>query len=106
MIEIEDILKNVTKSYDHVIDGTPEGWVHFLKWKFCPSLATDMMENGQIDPISIEIHGDGAWEQGNGHHRLACAIMLGWDEILVQTDVCNWETNGIESSGYWICDGD
>ena len=107
-VEISWLLKNITRSVDiWGFDGEPGGWAALLRVKTAPNLILDMMENGQKDPILIEELEDGTYEQSNGHHRLAAAILLGWDTILVTKDDSHgWNTSGIDSVELYELDYD
>lgn len=51
------------------------------------ALIDSLMENGFIAPIELQIIDDGLggmlFSQGNGHHRLVAAILLGMDRIAI-----------------------
>ena len=48
-------------------------------WALCDIIP----EQGFTHPICIQVRGDGTWQLGNGHHRLAAAVLLVLDEINV-----------------------
>jgi hypothetical protein len=100
-IAICKLMQRITKSYDCIIDGTAYSWAELLIEKASIPLMQDMLEHGQIDPIMIDITHEG-WELGNGHHRLACAILLGWDtiECAINDAGKGWAESGMITEGY------
>lgn len=63
------------------------------------ALIDSLMENGFTAPIELQIINDGwagmQFSQGNGHHRLVAAILLGMDRIAIYPRIA--------SSGWDIC---
>lgn len=50
-----------------------------------PDVVDSLREFGFIRPVTIDIRDDTvAWQYGDGHHRLAAAIDLGWHHVVVQ----------------------
>lgn len=91
LVPVRDLLRNLTDSMDEYDLLTPRGWLEMIREKsddeqFWPLVAS-MLAHGQRDPICVtewyDGYGEPRWEQGNGHHRLVAAILLGWDELLV-----------------------
>lgn len=95
-MRISDIMQNLTDSVDLQGLYSPLDWANFLIEKCSTELIELMMEHGQEKPIHIDYEPSAwstreadryrpiGWELGNGHHRLAAAILLGWDTILVE----------------------
>lgn len=91
-ISITEILKTAKASVDFnskvdacLFTGEPEHWVKLMQNKLSPELIEMMMHEGQKTPIMFYRLG-GEITIGNGHHRLTAAILLGWDEILIEDD--------------------
>lgn len=77
-VSIVDILKNTLSTSDWNEVYTPGDWQAGIAYKVSDpqfmDLLEDMMANGQ--------RRRGGWHMGNGHHRFAAALLLGWDTIL------------------------
>lgn len=103
-VSIEWILKNVNASVDgysvcnskhgkHTWECSTEcewevEWGDLVEYKFDDTdsdTLDSIMRHGIRNPICLQYgaHGVDRFRQGNGHHRLAIAIMLGLDSIPV-----------------------
>lgn len=109
MVKVETIMKNLNLSvdgfitHDHETGRTVVDFASLIErksqdWSFW-ALAFHLADGGEwTDPICITIkkYLDGTpdgWELGNGHHRLAVAILLCLDEIPVH----------FSTDGDWMC---
>jgi len=93
MTKVAEIIREAQESVDlYTFDGSPEQWKKLLKNKlsdpWVPALIREIQEKGFTVPIRY-----GYQEIGNGHHRLAIAILLGMEEIPTTDNV-------FESSGW------
>lgn len=76
--------------YDQEYDYGPAPWSVVLDHKrddeYYPDVVESLREFGFIRPVTIEISSDrdNRFVYGDGHHRLAAAIDLGWHHVLVQ----------------------
>lgn len=122
-IRISDLMQNLTHSVDLCELYAPVDWANFLMQKCSTELIGLMMRHGQEKPIRIYCNDDVGiyryrcgWELGNGHHRLAAAILLGWDTILVEDGqygdydeehLDDWEATDstYDENGYECTDG-
>jgi hypothetical protein len=79
----------------------------------CPKLLEDMRENGQRYPILVgradEVCGhygidpmcmEDVTVVGDGHHRVVCALVLGWTEMDVTDDP---NETGRKDEAQWEC---
>jgi hypothetical protein len=100
-VSVEWILKNVTYSVDgynrcseHDIYGyqclstcvSEIDWQKMIDYKFWDTdleMMYSILSDGIRKPICLRHSGDNRWTQGNGHHRLATAILAGLDSIPV-----------------------
>lgn len=101
-VSVEWILKNVTYSVDgfnrcadHDYYGyrcdsdcsSEMDWQMMIEDKFWDTnlqMMLSIMESGIRNPICLRnYHASGRWEQGNGHHRLAMAILTGMESVPV-----------------------
>jgi ParB-like nuclease family protein len=95
MVAVSEILSKVYSTADgyDVGDG-PHEWFRLIGSKMqdrqTPAIIRAIQDNGFNVPICIEVYQDEYWKLGNGHHRLAIAILLGLDEIPV--DFSGWYT--------------
>jgi hypothetical protein len=95
MVAISEILTKVKDTADgyYVGDGSYE-WFRLIGSKMqdvqTPAIIRAIDDEGFNVPICIEVLEDDYWKLGNGHHRLAIAILLGFDEIPV--DFSGWYT--------------
>lgn len=93
MVAVTEILTRVASTADgySVQDGAHE-WFRLMWNKLrdsqTPAIIRAIEEQGFTDPICIEEDYGNTWRLGNGHHRLAIAILLGLDEIPV--DFSSW----------------
>lgn len=91
MVSVTEIMRNLRDSADNYHFTDVRGWFWMMECKLAdyqtPSIIRAIEEFGFLDPICITKEFDG-WRLGNGHHRLAIAIMLGLDEIPV--DFSDW----------------
>lgn len=83
------VLERVSGSVDFPDLESPDKWLGMISYKagdlhFGP-LVEDIEQCGIEDPICITEDEDGWWKLGNGHHRLVAALLLGLDDILVDT---------------------
>lgn len=88
LVSIVEIMEKVYETADeYYLEAGPREWLRMIKEKTydqqTPAIIRAIERVGFIDPICIEDHGSLGWYLGNGHHRLAIAILLGLDEILV-----------------------
>jgi hypothetical protein len=86
--DIENILYHVSESADFPeFDGSSSMWAYLIASKggdhHTPILIERILEEGFTDPICLYRTEYGGWGLGNGHHRLAAAILLGLDSIPV-----------------------
>ena len=99
-VSVEWILKNVTSSVDGFTFCADHGyslwgctpacdvqvdWESMIEEKFWDSddeFLNDVLTNGIKKPICLRHREDG-WSQGNGHHRLAIAILSANDSVPV-----------------------
>jgi hypothetical protein len=84
--KMTDILANVRYSSDiDGFDGSVKSWKTLLKVKlsdfWVPALIREIQAKGFKVPIHLDKYTPGSWDLGNGHHRLAVAILLGLDEV-------------------------
>jgi hypothetical protein len=96
MVSVSDLLEKISFTADQywVSDG-PHEWFRMFRYKLAdrqtPAIIRAIERDGFTDPICITVfENSGQWELGNGHHRLAIAILLGLDEIPV--DFSGWYT--------------
>lgn len=88
LVPVTEILQKVYETADEYYpEAGAREWLRMIKEKTfdpqTPAIIRAIERIGFIDPICIEDHGSLGWYLGNGHHRLAIAILLGLDEILV-----------------------
>lgn len=97
MVAVAEILRRVTDTADcYAVGRGPGEWLHMIASKMAdsqtPAIIRAIEDNGFTDPICIEddydYNNNRIWRLGNGHHRLAIAILLGLDEIPV--DFSSW----------------
>jgi ParB-like nuclease family protein len=95
MMSVAELLRKLKESADCYNLESTQGWFYMLESKLAdpqtPSIIRAIEEFGFLDPICITKEYAG-WKLGNGHHRLAIAIMLGLDEIPV--DFSSWYSRG------------
>ena len=84
---VSDILKNVRNSADYGPLNTHAQWHQYmysaLGERQTPAIIHEIQEKGFTDPILLYHDNPEFWTLGNGHHRLAIAILLGLDKIPV-----------------------
>lgn len=101
MWPISRVLKTVEESADFSCLNTPEDWLRLMALKASdstfPLLLESMQQCGQLDPICVE---NGFL--GNGHHRLVAAMLLGWDDILV--DDSDWFSDASATNCFMVSD--
>lgn len=117
MTKVTDILANVRNSSDFdEFDGSPDSWRMLLKSKlsdfWVPALIREIHDKGFNVPIYLDKTIKGGWDVGNGHHRLAVAILLGMDEVPTTYDWDESQTyhrelvkrlaNDEDRAGAWI----
>lgn len=93
-VSLEWALKNLTGSVDGFDDDEGVDWSGMLANKGrdgqFASLVLSMLAIGFTVPVCFWNNGyDAGWSMGNGHHRMAAAILLGLDEVFVY-----WSENG------------
>lgn len=86
MVKVSDLLRNVTETLDYFKTSEPSEWLRMITDKSADEQFATIIRlietEGFTDPIGIMEY-DGYWLLGNGHHRMAAAILLGLDEIPV-----------------------
>lgn len=86
-VKVSDVMKQITEFGDFINDNVgPQEWFDMMTEKLrerqTPAIIRSIEENGFNKPIILrDLYGP--WTLANGHHRLAIAILLGLDEILV-----------------------
>ena len=88
-VSVTDLLDMLTDSCDFDVDDTyHDNWLQDMLaskcvdptfWQLCETIPVA----GFTVPICVMLNNDGTWKMGNGHHRLAAAILLCLDEIPV-----------------------
>lgn len=95
-VKVTDILQNTTDTLDWFLVSEPSEWLRMIREKSMDSQFATIIRlietEGFTDPIGI-VKNDGAWYLGNGHHRLAAAILMGLDKVLVEFGM-EWPRNG------------
>lgn len=100
MTKVTDIIANAVQSADYPsFDGSVASWKRLLKLKlsdeWVPALIRRIQTEGFNTPIRIGKYEPGNWYIGNGHHRLAVAIFLGFEEVPTTHDVFeSWGIGG------------
>lgn len=96
-IPVADLLKNVVYSVDMFSMKTEQDWLDMMKhktydWSFW-ALCDEIPVKGFLAPIGIQVKPNGKWVLGNGHHRVAAAILLCLDsvKVYVSDDPMNWQ---------------
>lgn len=100
LMKISEILQTACCSVDYFdceFDGSPESWVRLMMEKCSWEMIISMHAEGQKYPIYFGNVDDQFIDEfapgpgiGNGHHRLVAAILLGWDEILIEDQVADY----------------
>lgn len=96
MVSVAEILKKVTCTADcYFVGEGPHEWFRLIQSKMydrqTPAIIRAIQNDGFNVPICIEVMPGNVWRLGNGHHRLAIAILLGLDFIPV--DFSGWFTS-------------
>lgn len=107
MVPVEWLMKNLTDSVDRV--DICDDLFDLFREKATDSgfgyLIESIIDNGFTTPICVQNYYPGRFTQGNGHHRLAAAILLCLDEIPVYfTDTDDYMCSHVTEGGRRLVD--
>ncbi len=100
MVSVTEILSKVTDTADYYHVGRgPHEWFRLISNKMAdpqtPAIIRAIETQGFTAPICIEVRGENNWHLGNGHHRMAIAILTGMDAVPV--DFSSWYSAASEA---------
>lgn len=106
-IPVVELLKNIDYSVDMFSMKTEQDWLEMMKfksydWSFW-ALCDEIPTRGFLAPIGIQVKPNGKWVLGNGHHRVAAAILLCLDSVKAYVsldDAMNWRRTDPEGVNF------